>query len=65
MKEVEYSKMSRGRIGGMPRSSTALLSGRGGTLMRPGGSHFVPRKGSNLFMSLKSHGMGEYPTDRH
>jgi hypothetical protein len=49
----------------MPRSSAPLLTGRGNTLTRHGGSHLSPRKGSDLVMSLKSCGMGEGPTSPH
>jgi hypothetical protein len=51
MKKVEYGRMSRGGIGGMPRSSTALLNRRGGTPTRPGGSHLSPgnRDGRKIF----------------
>jgi hypothetical protein len=65
MKEVEYSMMSRGRTGGMPGSSVALLSGRGSSSLRLGGSHSSPGEGSDLVMSLKSRGMGEGPTGLH
>jgi hypothetical protein len=57
--------MSRGRIGGIPRSSVALLYGSGSSLLRPRGSHPSLGEGSDQVMSLKSCGMGEGPTGPH
>jgi hypothetical protein len=65
VKKTEYSRMSRGGTGGMPESSTVLLTGRGSTSTRPGGSHPSPGKGSGLVMSLKSRGTEEGPTGPH
>jgi hypothetical protein len=65
MKKAQYSMMSRGRTSGMYGSSTALLSGKGRSSLRPGGSRPTPGEGSNLVMSLKSRGMGEGPMDPH
>jgi hypothetical protein len=65
MKKVEYNRMSRRGTGGMPGLSTALLTGRGSTPMRPRGSHSSPGKGSGLVLSLESHGTGEGPTGLH
>jgi hypothetical protein len=59
VKKTECSRMSRGGTIGMPKSSTALLTRRGSTLMRPGGSHLSPIKGSGLVMLLKSCGTEE------
>jgi hypothetical protein len=64
-KKVEYSRMSRGRNGGMHESSTALLTRIGSTPTRLGGSHMSPRKGFGLIMSLKSHRTEGGPTDPH
>jgi hypothetical protein len=65
VKKIEYSRMSRGGNGGMPRSSTELLTGRGSTLMRPRGSHPSPRNGYGLVLSLKSRGTKEGPMGPH
>jgi hypothetical protein len=65
VKKIEYSRMSRGETGRMPKSSTVLLTGRGSTPTRPGGSHPPPGKGSGLVMSLKSRGMEEGPMGPH
>jgi hypothetical protein len=51
VKKTKYSRMSRGGTGGIPKSSTTLLIGRGSTSMRPGGPHPSPRKGYGLVIS--------------
>jgi hypothetical protein len=63
--ETEYSRMSRGVTGGMPGSSTTLLTGRGSTPTRPGGSHSSPRKGYGLVMSPKALGTEKSPMGPH
>jgi hypothetical protein len=63
--EAKYSRMSIGGTSGMPGSSATLLTGRGSTPMRHGGSHPSPGKGSDLVMLLKSRGMGEGPMGLH
>lgn len=65
MKKTKYSGMSRGGIGGMPESSTALLTGSGRTLTRFVGACSSPRKGPGLVLSLKSRGTEEGPTGPH
>jgi hypothetical protein len=57
--------MSKGGTGWMPKSSTALLTGRGSTSTRPGGSHSSPRKESSIVMLLKSRGTEKGPTGPH
>jgi hypothetical protein len=49
----------------MPGSFAALLTRRGSTPMRLGGSHLSLGKGSGLVMSLKFRGMREGPTGLH
>jgi hypothetical protein len=65
MKKAQSSMMSIGRIGGMSRSSTALFSGGGSSLLRLRGSLLPPMDGYYLVVSLKSHGIGEGPMDPH
>jgi hypothetical protein len=54
MKEVEYSMMSRGRASGMHGLFVALLSGRGSSSLRPGGSSMSLGEGFDFVMLLKS-----------
>jgi hypothetical protein len=65
MKKLEYTRLPRGVSGRVPESPIALLSGRRGALMRSGGSHPSPRRGSSLTMLLKSRGMREVPVSPH
>jgi hypothetical protein len=65
MKEAEYSMMSRGRTSGMPRSSVALLSGRGSLPLRSRGSRPSLGEVFDLVMSMKSLGRGRGPMDPH
>jgi hypothetical protein len=51
--------MSKRGTGGMLKSFAALLTGRGNTSMRPGGSHSSLENGSGLVLLLRSHGMEE------
>jgi hypothetical protein len=53
--------MSKEGTGGMHGSSIALLTRRGSTSTRLGGSHLSTRKGSVLVMSLKTRGTEEGP----
>jgi hypothetical protein len=65
MKKVEYSQLSQGGLGGMPRSSVALLTGRCSASTRSGGSHSSLGRGSGLAMLLKSRGMRKGPIGPH
>jgi hypothetical protein len=65
MKEVEYSRVSRGGVSRLPGSSAALLTDRGSALTRYWISPPSLGKGSCLVMWLKSHGTREVLMDPH
>ena len=65
MKKVEFSMMFKWIIGGIPRSFVAPLSGRGSSPLRPGGCPSSLREGSDLVVSMKSHGRGGDPIALH
>jgi hypothetical protein len=63
MKKAEYSRLSRGGPGGVPGSSTALLTGRGSASARSAGFHPSSGRGSGIAMLLEYRGTREGHTD--
>jgi hypothetical protein len=58
MKETQQSLLARRRVGGKRGLSTVSLPGGGRTMLRSGGSSLSTKKGSDMVLLLRSHGMG-------